>query len=153
MFSSINEVWNKDPVKEITHRLKKGEFQEPSEHINSFNFKDKLSENNSLSLISENTISRIPKFSMESFMDTTDTSDSKCACNIRHLNKCPHCYRRLKKIMRDKIEKRRENLMANEKVKKIKSVVNKPDFPWAHIVLIALAIVIIILLIILLMKK
>ena len=152
MFSSINEVWNKDPVKEITQRLKKGEFQEPSEHTNSFNFKNKLSENNSLSLISENTISRIPKFSMESFIDT-DTPDSKCACNIRHLNKCPHCYRRLKQIMRDKIEKKREEMMIDKKMKKLKSVVAKPDFPWAHMILIALAIVITILLIILLLKK
>lgn len=40
MFSNIHEAWSKDPVKEMTDRLSKGDFKNENEFANAFKFKD-----------------------------------------------------------------------------------------------------------------
>jgi hypothetical protein len=40
MFSNIHEAWNKDPVKEMTDRLSRGEFKSEPDIVNAFKFKD-----------------------------------------------------------------------------------------------------------------
>ena len=73
MFSNITEAWSHDPVKEITNKLSRGAFQTNTDQSEIFNFKNQnntinqnkvkikkqdilsLSEDNSLSLLSENT--------------------------------------------------------------------------------------------------
>jgi hypothetical protein len=40
MFSNIHEAWNKDPVKEMTDRLNRGEFKSEPDLVNAFKFKD-----------------------------------------------------------------------------------------------------------------
>ena len=40
MFSNIHEAWSKDPVKEMTSRLNRGDFKNDNEFVNAFKFKD-----------------------------------------------------------------------------------------------------------------
>jgi len=45
MFSSINEAWNNNPVKEITNKLTAGSFNKTQpDHTNIYNFKSNLSD-------------------------------------------------------------------------------------------------------------
>src|SRR5579872_2672385 len=49
MFSNIHEAWNKDPVKEMTDRLNRGEFKNEPDFANAFKFKDHNNNMNNLS--------------------------------------------------------------------------------------------------------
>lgn len=171
MFSNINEAWGHDPVKEITDKLSKDSFKTNTDHSEIFNFKNQnnytnqqrvnnvtnkskdslsLSDINSLSLLSENTVAsnntdygsfapvnfgkyskkKPPKinyhrFNDSDFSDSESSSDSirdtKCDYSVKHLKKCDKCYNGLKKLINSKVNKKFDEMILENKMKQIQN--------------------------------
>ncbi|AYV85371.1 MAG: hypothetical protein Satyrvirus13_4 [Satyrvirus sp.] len=149
MFSNITEVWNNDPVKEMTDKLSKNTFRTKPQH-EIFNFKNKnvgLSDAKSISLASENLTntnsnsysnSYIPensvnfreqnlnkylkKYQPKSYNSESE-DDFKCDHNIKHLKKCKICYNKLKQFINSKINKKFDEIILDNKMKQLKNMV------------------------------
>lgn len=95
MFSSVNEVWNNDPVKEMTKKLSNGDFQVMGGYLGSKSIPN-LSDDNSLSILSENTLglsafnSEYTPYapvnnSFDKYLKSSKTNQKKSKNNGKHL--------------------------------------------------------------------
>lgn len=153
MYSNIAEAWNKDPVKEITNKLSKNrKLLSPidSEINSSPNFIGSsdsitLSDVGSLSLMSEKKNS--PKLNKSilkntKFIPTTTESDGSevCTNSIKHLKSCDHCYHRLKQMIDNKVNKKFDELILDNRLKEIQNSglrtnVNQQTVPISNLAL------------------
>jgi len=129
MFSSLNEAWRHDPVKDMTDKLTKCTIQkcskqldqlendqseiyrfnnaEESVHLSDstdyFN-RDTSKEENSINLNSDKPKKKKADLSFLKSDHLTD--DTECALNIDHLKNCSHCYSKIKKLIDEKANKK-----------------------------------------------
>ncbi len=158
MFSNITDAWNHDPVKEMTDKLSRGAFrnsshddEHPSTNDSRRNTRDviktNLSEDNSLSLLSDNTLNftdsdfgsftpinfnkkqtknRRPKHydsDTNSSQTTNSSDDSDCSYSVKHLKKCTQCNDKIKKIISTKVNKKFDEMILDNKIKQLQSAV------------------------------
>lgn len=147
MFSDITEVWNHDPVKEITNKISNGEFE--NRYDRNYQLKNNsinLSDIESISLLSdksntENYHGYAPaKFDRRTNFDIFSESspiNSKCSFSIRHLNKCDRCYSNLRQLINSKVNKKFDELLLENKLKQLRNQISIPTViqqpvPYLH---------------------
>lgn len=207
MFSNISDAWNHDPVKEMTDKLSKGAFQNTQntnkristdKSPSDFKWKTKeitnsknnsnLSDGNSLSLLSDNTIGfsdsdfgsfapiifnkkKARNNNSKQHIDTDDTEitnssdDLDCNYSVKHLKKCIHCNDKIKKLISNKVNKKFDEMILDNKIKQLQNAVgsgiqtyqplvasNMNNDSWKQTLIIVVAVVIIIFVIFLMAK-
>lgn len=134
MFSSLNEAWKHDPVKDMTDKLTKCTIQKCSKQMedeqseiyrftngdesihlsDSTDYFNRETSHSREKLISQqensiNLMSDKPKKKKAdlSFLKSDHlTEDTECALNIDHLKNCSHCYSKIKKLIDEKANKK-----------------------------------------------
>jgi hypothetical protein len=159
MFSNIDEIWNNDPVKDISNRISKGEFDNLSEQSKIFDFNKNISIN-----LSDSDIESIgplsnkypitnneyhhyapakfdkyykSKSDLDAFSDLPINSNYRCTFSMKHLNKCKRCYSNLKQLINSKVNKKFDELLLENKLKQLRNTTITPTIvqqpvPYLH---------------------
>ncbi|MEM0354141.1 MAG: hypothetical protein QXW79_01030 [Thermoplasmata archaeon] len=147
MFSSIKEAWDHDPVKEISSKLSKGIFQNRDRYSEIFNLENKnskefgsrisdTSENRSpihsdfslsLSDVDEKyaSVNLSSRLSSDNFLlggKNGQFNDAFCTYVARHLKLCENCNNRLRKMISDKLRRKKDEIMLENLVKQLQEV-------------------------------
>lgn len=191
MFSSITEAWDKNPVREITNKLK--ESEKNYTHADLFNLRKdssvteesihllSTSLDTNLSLSLDQNLASFPSKNyrilpsekkdsakVENF-DSTEThtftdslresmNHSKCAYHTRHFKKCDQCYQRLKELIDEKVNRKINDVIIDEKLKQLNNLQRSPSEKktssdtWKEILIIVSGALIALLLILLIFK-
>lgn len=173
MFANIRDFEHNDPVKEISNKISKKEYSDDYQY--DVNTSD---DNSAISLVSDanrysdnytgaydNQIhySHAPVNQPERknrYLTKAPYSNgqSKCDYSINHLDNCDRCYYRLDKLIEAKVNRKFEDLVLDQKMKKLQtSLENQPTIKyqtnWKDLLLFLLCLLVIILFIFLLAKN
>lgn len=129
--ANIDEVWSKDPIKDITNKINQGLFTSriKYEDINGKNdtstIKHDPQSELDLSLIkSTSTYTRNnrdrKKYSRDRMMLSSEKES--CAFSIRHLEQCESCYIKLKKLVTNRINHKIDDAILDLKMEQIKKL-------------------------------
>lgn len=158
MYSNIIEAWNKDPVKEMTNKLSKNrkflslsstDSEKPiKKSIDSLS----LSDIGSLSILSEKRNDLPEKSILKSSKNSSE--NSICSNTISHLKSCDTCNHRIKQMIDDKVKKKFDELILDNKLKELQNskFSNEKSISWKEILIIVGGIIIILLIIFLIIK-
>lgn len=162
MFSNINDAWTKDPVKEITNKLSKNVFKpNVQDEITDNKNYGNASDTNSFHFFSENTLGmdglssdmnyapvNFDKYMKNKYVDTKKVSDH---------DKCDKCYDKLKKLINDKINKKFDEFLLENKLKQIQNFSNPQITPqfisWRETLIIIIGVLIIVFILFLIFKS
>lgn len=139
MFSSIPEAWDRNPVSEITNKLKNGSFNKTNRE-DIYKFKNTEFSESGISLLSEDMLlgnnigtkfssyspvkfknkSKINPLSMDfsefathSTDDNIKMGDSKCSFSTTHLAKCNRCAIKLNELIDKKVKEKLNDVFLN----------------------------------------
>jgi len=120
MFSSLNDAWGHDPIKDMTNKISRCQTKECLKQLDSnqselqsdiYNFK-----NNSITASRGDTINLtdssinlatetpIKKKKVDlSFLNSDNYDDTECVFNVEHLKNCNKCYSKVKKLIDSKV--------------------------------------------------
>lgn len=160
MFSNITDVWNNDPVKEISKKISSGLFNHPNcnneyqllQKAKQEESNDKIDRKNNYYYLDDNDTYSISVASDYKSKYKTKTQ-LQCHESINHIVECKECYEKLQKKIVNRFDKKLDKIFLKNKLKKIQKSSYKKSQIWKNISVIVIGILIILLFLFLIIKS
>jgi hypothetical protein len=116
MFSSVKEVWDNDPVKEMTNRLEKGDYK------NSYQPPIKINEDKSLELDSSMRLTTETQDLDDTITDIINSPHKSydCAYSFKHVKDCRNCKKYINTLIKKQIKKNVDGIVMDVNMNKIR---------------------------------